>query len=123
MVGITFDPTTRVSFDDTPIRPSGRSSFIGAISDTPAILRREMSSLMQTSPFPFSSPNNAPLSPLPSGYDLEECNFRLGQRVLVDGGKKEGILKFYGRVTFQKGLWAGVELDDDSGKNNGAVEG
>ena len=41
----------------------------------------------------------------------------------VDGGKHEGTLKFYGAVQFQRGTWAGIELDGPFGKNDGAVQG
>lgn len=64
-----------------------------------------------------------PLSPLPSDYTLRQCLFRLGQRVSIDNGRFEGILKYYGRVQFQEGLWAGVELDQPLGKNDGSISG
>jgi hypothetical protein len=73
----------------------------------------------------IQSPGNAMApSPLPPGYEMNsECIFRLGEKVVVDGGKHEGILKFYGPVKFQSGLWAGIELDEATGKNDGSVDG
>ena len=48
--------------------------------------------------------------------------FALGDRVLV-GGAKEGYLRFLGPTEFAKGIWAGIELEEPMGKNNGAVSG
>lgn len=47
---------------------------------------------------------------------------QVGSRVVVSGTKR-GTLKFLGTTHFAKGEWAGVELDDPQGKNDGAVEG
>ena len=49
--------------------------------------------------------------------DLEE-----GRRVLV-GGVKSGTLRFKGKVEFAPGVWAGVELDDSEGTNDGTKDG
>ena len=34
-----------------------------------------------------------------------------------------GVLRFCGRTVFAPGLWAGVELDEPAGKNNGSIDG
>ena len=34
-----------------------------------------------------------------------------------------GVLRFCGRTIFAPGLWAGVELDEPAGKNNGSIDG
>ena len=47
---------------------------------------------------------------------------QVGDRVLV-GGAKTGLLKYVGRTDFAKGIWAGIELDEAIGKNDGAVAG
>ena len=47
---------------------------------------------------------------------------QVGDRVLV-GGAKMGLLKYVGRTDFAKGIWAGIELDEAIGKNDGAVAG
>jgi len=38
-------------------------------------------------------------------------------------GSKLGTLRYLGPTDFAKGEWAGVELDDAVGKNDGAVAG
>ena len=39
------------------------------------------------------------------------------------GGSKLGTLHFCGMTDFAAGIWAGVELDQPEGKNDGTVEG
>ena len=52
-------------------------------------------------------------------------DLRLGDRVIVTSsqGSKAGILRYLGTAEFATGQWAGVELDDPLGKNDGAVAG
>jgi len=47
---------------------------------------------------------------------------KVGDRVLI-GGNKVGTLRFFGTTHFAKGEWAGIELDESVGKNDGSVEG
>lgn len=54
--------------------------------------------------------------------DSDNTGLKVGDRVLVSGTKL-GILRFVGATEFAKGEWAGVELDDEMGKNDGAVAG
>ena len=35
----------------------------------------------------------------------------------------EGTVRFYGEPQFAKGIWVGVELDVEQGKNSGDVKG
>lgn len=39
----------------------------------------------------------------------------------IDG--RQGIVRFIGTTHFSTGHWIGIELDDDSGKNDGTVQG
>ncbi|XP_038065837.1 uncharacterized protein LOC119735945 [Patiria miniata] len=56
------------------------------------------------------------------------CNFQKwmnvggGDRVMVSGSKL-GTLRYIGTTKFGEGDWAGVELDDELGKNDGIVAG
>lgn len=49
----------------------------------------------------------------------------MGDRVIVSSsrGSKAGTLRYVGVTEFATGVWAGVELDDPIGKNDGSVEG
>lgn len=48
--------------------------------------------------------------------------FIIGQRVYV-GGHRPGQIAFIGETNFAPGEWAGIVLDDASGKNDGCVSG
>lgn len=50
---------------------------------------------------------------------------RCGERVMVSStsGMKAGVLRYLGETEFAKGDWAGIELDEPVGKNDGSVAG
>ena len=47
---------------------------------------------------------------------------KVGDRVIV-GGTRLGTLRFCGTTDFAPGVWAGVEYDEEEGKNDGTVQG
>lgn len=47
----------------------------------------------------------------------------MGSRVVVKDKGLEGTIRFQGETEFAPGVWVGVELDDQKGKNNGTVKG
>lgn len=49
----------------------------------------------------------------------------VGERVAIkrESGSVQGHVRFYGPTDFYQGLWVGVELDKELGKNNGTVRG
>ncbi|KFO23316.1 CAP-Gly domain-containing linker protein 4 [Fukomys damarensis] len=51
---------------------------------------------------------------------LSSLGLKLGDRVVI-AGQKVGTLRFCGTTEFASGQWAGIELDEPEGKNNGSV--
>ncbi|NXW27169.1 CLIP4 protein, partial [Phaetusa simplex] len=51
---------------------------------------------------------------------LLSLGLKLGDRVVI-AGQKVGTLRFCGTTEFASGQWAGIELDEPEGKNNGTV--
>src|SRR5438552_79894 len=47
---------------------------------------------------------------------------KVGQTVELSDGRV-GIVRYVGQPHFAPGDWVGVELEDDSGKNDGSVQG
>ncbi|MEE6473639.1 hypothetical protein FKM82_010116 [Ascaphus truei] len=61
--------------------------------------------------------DHVPGSDVPASADL-----KLGDRVLI-AGQKVGTLRFCGPTEFALGQWAGIEMDEAEGKNDGSVGG
>ena len=53
---------------------------------------------------------------------VESSDFEIGQTVELQDGRIATI-RFLGDTHFAAGDWIGVELEDNSGKNDGAVQG
>ncbi|VDK80703.1 unnamed protein product [Litomosoides sigmodontis] len=66
---------------------------------------------------PSQSTETSQSNPFCKEYGLE-----IGDRVIVSGGKC-GRLRFLGKTDFKDGVWAGIELDQPVGKNDGSVQG
>ncbi|KAF7233353.1 hypothetical protein EG68_10053 [Paragonimus skrjabini miyazakii] len=73
--------------------------------------------------------HSAPFSPKPASSNAPscqaenfQCGFNVGDRVQVSGGRI-GTLQFLGPTEFAPGEWAGIELDEPLGKNDGSVGG
>ncbi|XP_055300492.1 restin homolog isoform X13 [Sitodiplosis mosellana] len=85
------------------------------------IIHQGFESIQLRTKLPFFPSNN---------YDLDQGvvlttdtdQFIIGQRVFV-GGHRPGQIAFIGETHFAPGDWAGIVLDDTSGKNDGCVSG
>ena len=64
------------------------------------------------------SVSTANLNPEDFGENLND--FKLNDRVWVNG-TKPGYIAFIGETQFKEGVWAGIILDSNDGKNNGTI--
>jgi len=95
--------------------PSSRSSGLARLSRSSGNASSSSSSLSQTA---------AAANQLQSETDNVAGSLsalKVGDRVVV-GGNKAGTLRYFGTTHFAKGEWAGIELDEPVGKNDGSVE-
>ncbi len=56
---------------------------------------------------------------------IDHMAFTLGERVEIPSTGQRGVIRFVGETKFKAdgSIWAGIELDDTSGKNDGSVLG
>jgi len=107
----TSSVTRRLKLPASSLRPSGLARL--SRSNTSS----SNSSLSVTALTPNESRSEANATTSDSQHVL-----KVGQRVVI-GGNKTGTLRYFGATHFAKGEWAGIELDEPIGKNDGSVEG
>lgn len=115
-------PVKGKTVNDVGTPASAMPSKLGAGSKTGGLPRKSSltgSASNLTRASPSGSTHNLTSH---SCVDTSKFPFKVGDRVLVSGSKA-GVLRYIGSTDFAKGDWAGVELDEPLGKNDGAVAG
>jgi len=118
--------------DSSAAASISRSSKLQPVSSRPSGLARlpqrtstassSNSSLSQSAATP-SQPQSEPAASVTADNATNAARgLIIGERVVV-GGNKTGTLRYFGTTYFAKGEWAGIELDEPVGKNDGSVDG
>jgi CAP-Gly domain-containing linker protein 1 len=133
-------PTSESKLSHSELRPSGATvttATSNGISGPTSLSARPPSRLglgtnknLSTSSSSLHKSSPAGVTPTGVGIGVTPLRLpgtmpggvRVGDRVLVSGSKS-GVLRYIGETDFAKGVWAGVELDEPQGKNDGAVAG
>lgn len=90
-------------------------------SDMGRLVQRVRKTLQEAAP---SSPNKPPpnYDLVHSKVTLQALGLQLGDKIFVSG-VKTGYLRYCGPTEFASGVWAGIELDEPLGKNDGSIGG
>uniref|UniRef100_A0A0B7BBC7 CAP-Gly domain-containing protein n=2 Tax=Arion vulgaris TaxID=1028688 RepID=A0A0B7BBC7_9EUPU len=112
--------------DSRPTSTNGTTTPAATVQSRPSSrLGMSGSKTLSTSSSSLHKASSAGTTPTGTGGSLvagKPGGVKVGDRVLVSGSK-QGILRFIGDTDFAKGVWAGVELEEPLGKNDGAVAG
>ncbi|KAG0251018.1 hypothetical protein BG011_007901 [Mortierella polycephala] len=98
---------------------SQRSSATGLSSSAllgPSATRNNVNSHHETNTLLLPDQSQSQLPPSLEGIEP-------GDRVVVESMGLSGYLRFVGPTKFKTGIWAGIELDTPTGKNDGSVGG
>ncbi|KAK7099935.1 CAP-Gly domain-containing linker protein 3-like isoform X2 [Littorina saxatilis] len=90
-------------------------------SDMARLVQRVRKTLQEAAP---SSPSKPPpnYDLVHSKVTLQALGLQLGDKIVVNG-VKSGYLRYCGPTEFASGVWAGIELDEPVGKNDGSIGG
>lgn len=90
-------------------------------SDMASLAHRVKKTLHDALP---SSPNKPPpnYDLVHSKVTLQALGLQLGDKIVVSG-IKSGYIRYCGPTEFASGIWAGIELDEPLGKNDGSIGG
>ena len=100
------------------LTPSTSKRIRGALSAATPATRSKSSSKISSSLVSENDEDNLPLGTPRSGE-----SFSIGERVFLHGLKKWGTVRYFGSTWFSDGKWVGIELLDESGRNDGTVQG
>ncbi|XP_061459005.1 CAP-Gly domain-containing linker protein 1 isoform X11 [Rhineura floridana] len=103
------------------LKPSGLKAPT-KISKPGTALLKTAASVAPASSEKTAAIEKTPPAPTSEAQDEFVDDFRIGERVWVNGNKP-GFIQFLGETQFAPGQWAGIVLDEPIGKNDGSVAG
>ncbi|XP_018118174.1 CAP-Gly domain-containing linker protein 4 isoform X2 [Xenopus laevis] len=94
------------------------------MADAAAVAKEIKQNLLDAIPLSCNLSSVSPTShdTVPCDASLLTAGLKIGDRVLI-AGQKVGILRFCGSTEFASGQWAGIEMDESEGKNDGSIGG
>ncbi|CAL4163597.1 unnamed protein product, partial [Meganyctiphanes norvegica] len=113
-------PTPSVTSGQT----AGRNNSTSSVPTTPAA-RKVTPASTATPAAKVPSPMTSSVIRKTSSSSPISGELKIGDRVVINSttGVKFGVLRYRGPTEFAEGEWAGVELDEPTGKNDGSVAG
>ncbi|KAG9063712.1 CAP-GLY domain-containing linker protein 1 [Linnemannia hyalina] len=132
---LTSPSTSSTSSPTTPFRQSaGTSSGAASGLSTPRLSKQpgfqrptgagpSGMTARNTTPGTNGALSTIPGSPAQNKLPVSPEGLELGDRVAVESMGLTGYLRFVGPAQFKTGIWAGIELDTPTGKNDGTVAG
>ncbi|XP_066465646.1 CAP-Gly domain-containing linker protein 1 isoform X4 [Tiliqua scincoides] len=103
------------------LKPSGLKAPT-KISKPGGVLAKSAAAVAAAAAEKAAVSEKAPPAPTSEAQDEFVDDFRIGERVWVNGNKP-GFIQFLGETQFAPGQWAGIVLDESIGKNDGSVAG
>ncbi|XP_013793593.2 CAP-Gly domain-containing linker protein 2-like, partial [Limulus polyphemus] len=107
------------------VRPYKLSHFPTSPGTKSAYSSPSRSEMKVTKSREVTSPGNRSTTTTTTTTGGGNGSLRVGDRVVVNSlsGTKTGTLRYLGNTEFAGGVWAGVELDEPTGRNDGSVAG
>ncbi|ESP02457.1 hypothetical protein LOTGIDRAFT_224824 [Lottia gigantea] len=115
------NPSLQDDLNRLPVDCVPDSSSFDQSSDMAKLAVKVKKTLLEATPVcPKQPPPNYDL--IQSKVTLQALGLKLGDNIVV-GGTKTGTLQYCGPTEFASGVWAGIELDEPVGKNDGSIGG
>ncbi|XP_050401575.1 CAP-Gly domain-containing linker protein 3 isoform X2 [Patella vulgata] len=115
------NPSLRDDLNRLPIDCVPDAGSFDQLSDMAKLAVKVKKTLLDATPVsPKQPPPNYDL--IQSKVTLQALGLKLGDKIIV-GGTKTGVLQYCGPTEFATGVWAGIELDEAAGKNDGGIGG
>ncbi|KAI0207755.1 CAP-Gly domain-containing linker protein 4 [Lamellibrachia satsuma] len=114
------NPRIKDDLGRTPLDCVPDINVFGADTEMGKLVRRLHKVFQESKSSPLRAPPVSKADVSQVRVALSSLGLKIGSQVVV-GGVKTGILRYCGMTDFAPGIWAGIELDEPAGKNDGSV--